>query len=178
MKKIENRAMDKRPVRSLQDILQNIGLDMPVLTENSALFLEGMKYYGVRSVQGKHHNPIVRGFLRRVGYGRTDDLNWCAAFMATIASDVGLEYSNRPTARSWRKVGEKVELASAAIGHVVIFWRGSRRGWKGHVGIFAGRNRSHIYVLGGNQGRKVCIKSYRISRLLGIRDLKLGDSNA
>lgn len=138
------------------------------------LFTKAFEHYLVTAIRGKRHNPIIQGFLRTVGYGRTDDLNWCAAFIASVAEEVGAEYSASPTARSWRKVGTEVALEDAKIGHVVVFWRGSKRGWKGHVGLYAGRKGKYIRVYGGNQGRKVCLKYYPVRKLLSIRELRCG----
>jgi len=76
--------------------------------------------------------------------------------------------SRAAAARSWLSWGRKLEKPT--IGCVVVFWRGKRDGWQGHVGFYAGRARNgDILVLGGNQGDSVSIRPYSADRLLGYR---------
>jgi hypothetical protein len=61
---------------------------------------------------------------------------------------------------NWLKFGR--ELKAPAFGAVLVFWRGSKSGWQGHVGF---------YVLGGNQSDAITITKIRKNRLRdgGIR---------
>lgn len=53
---------------------------------------------------------------------------------------------------------------------MVVFWRGSRGGWLGHVGFYAGRDaQGRILVLGGDQGNAVSVRPYSADQLLGYR---------
>jgi hypothetical protein len=52
---------------------------------------------------------------------------------------------------------------------VVVFWRGAREGWQGHVGFYVGRGAGQVLVLGGNQSNAVTVASFTESRLLGYR---------
>lgn len=83
-----------------------------------------------------------------------------------------MERSGRGNARSWLNVGVQVE--NPEPGDVVVFWRGSPRSHKGHVGIFQGysRDQRRIYVLGGNQDDQVSTTAYPTERLLGFRRLR------
>jgi surface antigen len=53
---------------------------------------------------------------------------------------------------------------------LVVFWRGSRDGWQGHVGFISGVNSDgSLQVLGGNQGNSVNITRFDRSRVLAYR---------
>jgi hypothetical protein len=51
----------------------------------------------------------------------------------------------------------------------LVFWRGSRKGWKGHVGFYHGEDSTHFHVLGGNQSNAVTVSRIAKSRLLSAR---------
>jgi len=59
----------------------------------------------------------------------------------------------------------------------VVFWRVSRRDWRGHVGFFVRREGDKIITLGGNQNDQVSEKPYPISAntygLLGYRTMRV-----
>jgi hypothetical protein len=70
-------------------------------------------------------------------------------------------------------VGLKVAKADLRKGDVVIFWRGDRDGWQGHVAFFdSWAANGRIRVLGGNQNNQMCIASYDASQILGYRRLR------
>ena len=58
---------------------------------------------------------------------------------------------------------------NAADTRAIVFWRGKRDGWKGHVGFYAGEDADAFHVLGGNQGNAVSIVRIGRDRLLGAR---------
>lgn len=122
----------------------------------------------------KHNNPEILKYATESGLksNGTDEEHWCSNFVNWVAHKANLERSKKVSARSWLKVG--LEVKEPQIGDVVIFWRGSRSSWQGHVGIFYGFTPSgkYIRVLGGNQGNAVNIKNYGKHRLLGYRRLR------
>ena len=74
--------------------------------------------------------------------------------------------SNPLAARAWSRFGVG---SDAAIGTVLVFWRGSRSGWQGHVGFYAGEDESAFHVLGGNQTDAVTVARIGKDRLLSMR---------
>lgn len=98
-----------------------------------------------------------------------DDVPWCGLFMAhCIASALPDEPlpANPLGARSWLKLGVAHE---PSLGAVLVFWRGRRDGWQGHVGFYAGEDSGAFHVLGGNQSNQVNIARIAKSRLIGAR---------
>lgn len=61
-----------------------------------------------------------------------------------------------------------VPLEEARVGDIVVYWRGSKNGWMGHVGFYAGIVGDNIKTLGGNQANEVNIRNYPKSRLLAV----------
>lgn len=103
---------------------------------------------------------------------KSDDTAWCSAFVNWVCFQADVERSNKLNARSWLEVGQDVSLRRAREGDIVVFWRESETSWKGHVGFYIGDNGRDIYVLGGNQNNRVCIKKYPKDRLLSVRRLE------
>lgn len=100
--------------------------------------------------------------------GQDDSVPWCSAFMCWAFESAGLPSTNSAQARSWLKYGR--ETTNPIKGDIVVFWRESKYGWKGHVGLFMGYNiNGDILVRGGNQGDMVCEKPYSKEQLLGFR---------
>ena len=99
--------------------------------------------------------------------------NWCAIFIDYVATVSGKQRPDKPAAaRSWLKTG--IAPYQPVIGDLAIFWRESPSSWKGHVGIYIGKDYDgKMFILGGNQGpqRSVTIQRYPDTRLLGFRRL-------
>lgn len=138
----------------------------------SRLINMALSQYGVTEVVGKEHNPVVVNYFKEIGHSwiKDDETAWCSAFVNWVAMKCGMETSGKLNARSWLKVGEAVNTPT--IGDVVIFWRGKKDSWQGHVAFYVNEDKDNIWVLGGNQGNKVCISTYPKSRLLGYRRLR------
>lgn len=115
-------------------------------------------------------NPRIDEYLRTVVRTQKvqDGIPWCSAFVAWCHLQAGRPHTGSAQARSWLEWGYDVTLTPKA-GDVVIFWRNSAKGSKGHVGFYVRENKNQIAVLGGNQHNEVCVAPYHKSRLLGIR---------
>lgn len=97
-------------------------------------------------------------------------LPWCGdAIETAIALTLPTEPlpSNPYLARNWLKFG--VPLGRPALGAVMVFWRGSKTGTSGHVGLYTGEDAQAYHVLGGNQSNAITIARLDKSRLLGFR---------
>lgn len=126
-----------------------------------------------RSVMDLHeHRDTSRlrdWFDRSVAWIDPREIPWCGAFVATCyrqwRPDIALP-DNPLGARNWRKFGVEVR---PQLGACLVFWRGSRAGWKGHVGLYYGEDDTHFHVLGGNQANAVTVTRVARRRLLGAR---------
>jgi uncharacterized protein (TIGR02594 family) len=107
---------------------------------------------------------------------RDDETAWCSAYVGACLERAGIRSTRSAAARSYMKWGVAIE--QPVLGCVVVFWRGSKNGWSGHVGFVVGkqwlRNAQgvwewHLVVLGGNQGDAVNTKAFPVSRVLGYR---------
>ena len=142
------------------------------------IWLELMKYFGIAEIPGPVSNPIIIEWFKEFGYDWVEDDSdtaWCSLIINVMAKKVGLEHSSKLDARSWMNIGKSTD--DPRIGDIVVFWRGKKTGWTGHVGLFAGYNKdkTQIFTLGGNQNNMLNIKAYPVKAfdfgLLGFRKL-------
>ena len=126
-------------------------------------------YIGLEEITGAEHNEEILEFWKLCHLPfSTDETPWCAGFVGGILEKCGIQSTRSGMARSYLKWGKAIE--EPRIGAVVVYWRVSRYSNSGHVGFVAGAPDSgFLPTLGGNQGNKVCIKPYPISRVLGYR---------
>lgn len=128
---------------------------------------------GTEEIPGQKHNDQIVAYAHESGmeWVNDEETPWCSIFMNWCAMKAGLTRSRKANARSWLNVGWKIDVPEP--GDVVIFWRGSKDSWKGHVGLFLGYSidDEHIFCLGGNQGNQVSITSMSATQWLGFRRL-------
>ncbi len=144
-----------------------------VLLETS-LYQVAQRFVGMREVPGNLHNPAIMAMLQLdMEWPTGDEVPWCSAAMNYWAFLLGLPRSKSLMARSWLNVGRVVSANELRVGFdVVIYWRGSKAGRSGHVGLYAGSPSSTtVATLGGNQGDEVSIAPYPVRRVLGYRRL-------
>lgn len=137
---------------------------------SNPIWLQNARHYlGLKEVPGKKHHYKILDWWRLTHLAfKDDETPWCAGFVGGTLEEVGIRSSRSGAARSYTKWG--VKLSQPAVGAIVVFWRGSRKGYQGHVGYVVGQDRyGHLMVLGGNQGDAVSIKPFTYSRVLGYR---------
>lgn len=123
-------------------------------------------YRGVAEIPGKGHNSTIIGWLDRLGaWWRDDETPWCGAYTAYCLKVTGHSVPKLwMRAREWANWG--VPLSRPAYGCVVVFGRDGG----GHVGFVVGRDKAgNLMVLGGNQGNRVSVAAFPVSRVIGYR---------
>lgn len=124
---------------------------------------------GVHEIQGEEDNPRITEYLKVTSLPASyhqDETPWCSAFVAWCCREAGVERSVSAAARSWLTVGQECDRQ---VGAIAVLWRGSRRGWQGHVGFVVGGSVGQVELLGGNQKNSVSIASYHAERVIGYR---------
>ena len=148
--------------------------DLEESVDSVTTFQYAFLFFGVREFTGRrNNNPKIVEFLRSVKATIMDDETpWCSAFINYVAIRTGYERSGSLLARSWLKVGRKID--NPVPGDVVILWRSSPRSWKGHVGFFLrfSDDGKRVLVYGGNQLDRVTLQWYPSYRILGFRRLR------
>jgi uncharacterized protein (TIGR02594 family) len=128
-------------------------------------------YLGVSEIKGAKHNPDVVEMFALSGFSgiKDDETPWCAAFVGGVLHRVGLGRRDGITlaARSFEKYG--TGLSAPAYGAIGVKKRSGGASWQGHVGFVVGANATHVFLLGGNQGDKVSIASFRRSEFTAFR---------
>jgi uncharacterized protein (TIGR02594 family) len=97
------------------------------------------------------------------------EVPWCGAFTATVLRkwNPAVKLPENPLgARNWQTWGQST---IPQLGAVLVFWRGARTGWAGHVGFYWGEDASALHVLGGNQADSVSVTRIARDRLLAAR---------
>jgi uncharacterized protein (TIGR02594 family) len=113
----------------------------------------------------------LRRFLKSDGRTLGDPrvMPWCGDFIETCIA-VSLPHEPLPVnpylARNWLKFGRP---CAPTLGAVMVYWRGSKSGYQGHVAFYAGENGPNFYNLGGNQSNAIKVAPLAKGRLLGAR---------
>ncbi|MDO6416136.1 TIGR02594 family protein [Sphingomonas sp. BIUV-7] len=133
-------------------------------------FEEARRQFGTKETPGSFSNPEILEWAEDldVAYGN-DAIPWCGLFVAhCIGSTLTSEpLPNNPLgARNWAKFGSSTQ---PRLGAVMVFWRGSKDGFQGHVAFYAGEDGKAYHVLGGNQSDSVSIARIAKDRLLAAR---------
>ena len=158
-------------INLLSDIFTGVSIESLYLTSGMDMIQAALPYYGLKEVPGEESNQEILDMIKETFPSADDDskIAWCGIFMHRIAKLAGREYPEKYyAAREWKNVGIEVDLPNVELGDGVVFWRGSREGWKGHFGLYAGQTENFIKVLGGNQNNRVGIDLYPKDRLLKI----------
>ncbi|WP_108805173.1 TIGR02594 family protein [Aquimarina sp. Aq107] len=131
-----------------------------------------LSQYGVTEINGSKDHPQIISYFNEIGFDGAhlrNDTAWCSAFANWVAKKTGYSYSGQLNARSWLNVGKSTDTPTA--GDVVILWKEKPCSRKGHVGFFIKETRGFVYVLGGNQDNRVCIRAYPKNRVLDYKKL-------
>jgi uncharacterized protein (TIGR02594 family) len=138
---------------------------------------EARRLIGLKEGPGAADNPVLLDWGDDLDvHFPKDSIAWCGLFVGhCIASTLSTEPlpTNPLGARNWARWGAPCTPQPGAL---LVFWRGDRNGWKGHVGFYAGEERkknaaaaSVFHVLGGNQSDQVCVSRIAADRLLAAR---------
>ncbi len=126
---------------------------------------------GTQEKPGAGSNEAIMGWaeeLELTSYN-DDDIPWCGLFVAhCVGSQMPDEaLPNNPLgARKWKTFGDEI---SPQLGAIMVFWRGSEAGWKGHVGLYWAEDNDAYHILGGNQANSVNVTRVAKNRLLSAR---------
>lgn len=135
------------------------------------ILIEALKTYGTAEKPGAGSNPSILAWAKATGQDKiykSDATAWCGLWMAYVTLQAGWDIPVNPLwARGWLNFG--TPQRTAALGDILVFYRGRKNGTQGHVGMYVGEDNDAYHVLGGNQGDAVTIKRISKSRLLGIR---------
>lgn len=142
---------------------------------NQAILLASEKYLGMAEIPGAKHNQAIVDLFRRSGRPdiADDETAWCAVQHNAVLSDCGIPSPGALNAKSFLPWGVKVALEDFMPGDTLVFERGPRGSWQGHVGTGIKRDGGRFLVRGGNQKNRFGEDWYPINgdtlRLVGIR---------
>jgi uncharacterized protein (TIGR02594 family) len=112
----------------------------------------------------------LRGWMDRAVFPYDPrEVAWCGSFVATclLKWSATTKLPDNPLgARNWSHYGLE---CTPQMGAIMVFWRGSRSGWKGHVGFYWGEDDTAFHILGGNQSNAVTVARVSKDRFLAAR---------
>jgi uncharacterized protein (TIGR02594 family) len=170
--------MDKMITKALSLIGLTPGASAPVVVAEpvaqdvkdfrALVYASALKEVGQREIVGSKHNVrIIEYHNSTTLKAKTDEVSWCASFVNWCMKQNAVKGTQSAAARSFLQWGKATSTPQQ--GDIVVFWRGSKSGWQGHVGFYVSQTATHIKVLGGNQGNAVNMTNYPKSQLLGFR---------
>jgi uncharacterized protein (TIGR02594 family) len=130
---------------------------------------QARKYIGLKEIPGPRHNSTIIRWLTAIRAPfLNDEAAWCGSGLGGIFLEVGIKPPKRCWgARNWLQWEGATKLKKPTFGAVVVFWRGSRNGWAGHVGIIVGRDQyGNLIVRGCNQKNSVRDDPFPLDRVL------------
>lgn len=134
-----------------------------------AYFRRAQSLIGQAEIKGARHNNLIVGFWLLLSLPfRDDETPWCAGFVGACLEHVGIRSTRSGRARSYATYGLGLGSTDFRRGAIVVFERGPAHG---HVGFLdsVSPDRKTLYVLGGNQGDRVCVAPIAAKRLIAMR---------
>ncbi len=104
--------------------------------------------------------------MQDLGGANDDETPWCAAFACAALESAGIKSPRTPRARGF-VAGKQLEPCDHRTGAIVVL-SSDRGAASGHVGFLDGVGQGKLYLLGGNQGNRVCIAPFDASRLVAL----------
>lgn len=128
------------------------------------------RFIGLKEAPGVASSYLVMAMLRLdMTWPADDSVPWCSAFVNFVCWILRLPRSKSLAAKSWLAVGTLVptiDQAEAGFDVVILTRDGG-----GHVGFYVGHDAATVQLCGGNQGDKVDVSNFPLSRVIGIRRL-------
>jgi len=168
----------KKLVKRVEKLVKKMPIDpdpleQKAVSRNEKVLRIAALEVGVKEAVGSANNARVVEYSRYASKNnkveQPDSVPWCSSFVCWVAEKAGMGSTDSMMARSWLNWGVSSKK-DPLPGDIVVYWRGNRSGWKGHVGIYLRTNRDgSIVTLGGNQSDEVNISQYSAAKLLDIR---------
>lgn len=137
---------------------------------NDAFFVAVLEL-GQTGVSGAVHNPRILQYFHDIGHKwvKDDETAWCAAFLNWCLLQAGYKHTGKLNARSFLDYGKPTQEPKA--GDIAVLWRISPSSIYGHVGFYLFHDKTHVYLLGGNQKNAVSAQKFTLSQVLTYREL-------
>ncbi len=117
---------------------------------------------------GDNRGAVVKG------YTGGKEVAWCAGFVSWVLQRAGKGQPYILHARDYWTVYKGKRVGEPRPGDVIVFWRGSRSGGQGHVGIVERVTATQVVTIQGNVGeypakvKRIVYARGEIPRLLGF----------
>lgn len=119
---------------------------------------------GMAEIPGRKSNPAILKLQDQAkmpgSYTDDSDYPYCAVGVNAALEETGFRGTRSGMARSFERDKNFQKLDKPRLGSIAVCWRGSRGGGSGHVGFARAHSKSHVYILGFNQGDALNVKAF------------------
>lgn len=140
---------------------------------NEAILRLAWKYLDVCEVPGPKSNKLIQGWIKQAADwldGDDSKTAWCGCFRGALGHETA---TGCPAAfyraANWQNWGVPVDVKNASTwlpGDTIIM----KRPGGFHVTLFVAlKGKAGVQCLGGNQGDKVCVATYKLSDIIAVR---------
>lgn len=128
----------------------------------------------VQEIPGQGDNPVVVEAIRLAGLPislQHDETAWCASYVTLRLLKAGVPKEQIPLKPAWARSYLNFGIESKPeLGAIVVKQRVTDLGTPaGHVGFVVDIRNGIVFILGGNQGNRVCIMPFPEKDVLGYR---------
>lgn len=102
-----------------------------------------------------------------------EGISWCAGFVVWVLKQAGVSEFHSFSARAIFNQSKTKGLFEPKAGDLMVFWRGSKEDWRGHIGIVEKVTETQVFAIEGNVGkfpakvRRFAYERNNIPKLLG-----------
>lgn len=145
------------------------------LKNGPQIMVEAFKTFGISEIEGASARPEIIEMAQYLGgviadFYTSDEIPWCGLGVSYWIKKAGFNPPvnfSQVRARDFATWGKEAKTPS--FGDIMVFWRGSRQGRDGHVGLYVGENATHYFIFGANQKNQIGIDPIAKVRLLAAR---------
>lgn len=124
-----------------------------------------LREIGVTETPGPRSTPRILTYHGATALAASDDaVPWCASYCGWVLREAGVTPTGSAAARSYATWGV---TSDPRYGAVAVLSRG--RPPRGHVGFLIDADDEFVWILGGNQGDRVSVAPFPMTRLVACR---------
>lgn len=123
------------------------GCNNPAMAATNRIVAVAQSQLGKGEIGGDNRGQYVKKYT----HGK--ETAWCAGFVSWVIREAGYKEPYLLSAKTYWKSFHNKRITHPRPGDIICFYRGSRGGRQGHVGIVKSVRGMEVYTIEGNVGR-------------------------